>query len=67
MLEDYKFNVTTYVAVFVFGLVAIFAFMFLMTSGMRWTDVNMQFLDMTFYIFFALLIVSSIMLSLEKK
>ncbi len=67
MLQDYKFNVPKYIAVFVFGFVAFLAFMFLMASGMSRTDVNIQFLDTTFYIFFPLLIVSSIMMSLEKK
>ncbi len=66
MLEDYKFNVAKYLAVLPFGLAAIFAFMFFMTSGMSRTDV-IQILDTTFYIIFPLLIVGSIMLSLEKR
>lgn len=67
MLEDYRFNVATYIAVFVFGLVAFFAFMFFLASGLSWTDVNMQFFNTTFYIFFPLLIIGSIMFSIEKK
>jgi hypothetical protein len=67
MLEDYRFNIATCIAVLFFGLLVISAFMFLMTSGMSSTDVNVQFSDMSFYMFVALLFVSSMMLSLEKK
>jgi len=62
----YKINIKKLVIVLIVGIMLIFAFLLALAPQYRGTNVTIEMIDRIFYLFFVLLIILSIAVSIEK-